>query len=312
MSRYSILNSGMDARYHLKNEVGSSHMMGRMFVILTIVLSIFMASCGKGDNFDSETHTKSTDPSIRDEFLVDKIYDYYDNLLAEYVYDDNNKLTKRVVTDRIIEQHRTIDRKWEDKFEYKNGRVSKIKIYNLYIQNGQDGHLSFRDESNSEITFEYDKNGNLIKSRDVSFRYEKGRVAGIMRSDSGPFYITDTLVYDHSGNVVQHIHIRPELSDFGQPIPGTKRRDVRYYEYDNKPKPNFGLDYLFGYNPLPYTEVPDLQRALSKNNMTKATEDGYAFIYTYDENGLPETIETKWLGISHSPILLRITYKRIK
>jgi len=278
---------------------------------LIVVLSATTVSCSMYDEFDDHLGT-----GIRSEFIVDKIYDYHNNLLAEYIYDNNNRLTKRIVKDQIIESQRVINRKWEDEFQYRNGRVSKIKTYNLYVDTHNSiEELSYKQENNTETTFEYDSQGKLIKKNGetLNFRYENGRVVGFLSNDNDVFFITDTMVYDNSGNIIKHIRIGPELNGYGQPIPGTTRRDVRYYEYDDKPKPNFGLDYLFVYNPLPYTEVPDLTRALSKNNMTKATEDGYAFIYTYNENGLLETIETKWLGIeTFEPMLLKITYKHIE
>ena len=278
-----------------------------LVTVFTTAMLIALISCNNEiENIKNNESVALT--GSRDELLVDKIYDYHNNLLAEYIYEKNNRLVKRIVTDRIIESYRTIDRRWEDEFEYENGRVSKIKTYTRYI----DSFFGNDDESHTENTFEYDLEGKLIKSRDASFRYENGRVEGFLRVNEGPFYVTDTIVYDNSGNVIRHIYIGPELTGFGQPIPGTTKRDVRYYEYDDKPKPNFGLDYLFGYNPLPYIEAPELIGALSKNNMIKATEDGYAFIYTYNEDGLPATIETKWIGVETlEPMLMRITYKKI-
>jgi len=277
-----------------------------IFFALIVALSITTVSCSKNDEFSDYLGT-----GIRSKFLVDKIYNYHNNLLAEYIYDIDNKLIKKTVADTIIESYRVIERKWEDEFEYKNGRVSKIKSYSRYIDNywGEDY------ENHSETSFEYDAQGKLVKKdgETLNFRYENERVVGLLSKNDGVFFITDTMVYDNSYNIIKYIRIGPELNNFGESIPGTTRRDVRYYEYDDNPKPNFGIDYLFVYNPLPYIEVPDLTRALSKNNMTKATEDGYAFIYTYNENGLPETIETKLLGSEAlEPMLLRITYKQIK
>jgi hypothetical protein len=107
----------------------------------------------------------------------------------------------------------------------------------------------------------------------------------------------------------------------GQPIPGTSQRNVRFYEYDDKPKPNFGLDYLFTFQPLPQQggigDNANHKRLLSKNNITEALSEGYKWIYTYNENGLPATIEIIWLDCATSewecvPNVLRITYKQIK
>ena len=275
---------------------------------LIVALSVAAVSCEKSDEFDDNLGT-----GIRSEFIVDKIYNYRNCLLAEYIYDDNNRLIKKIVADTLIEPNGKIYRKWENEFEYRNGRVSKMKNYNLYIDK-RTFATGEPQESRTETTFEYNSQGRLIKMNGelLNFRYEKGHVVGSLY-ENDQWIHSDTMVYDNSGNIIEHIRIVPELTMFGQPIPGTAKRTVRYYEYDNKPKPNFGLDYLFTFNPLPYTEVPDLIRALSNNNMTRATEDGYAFVYTYNENGFPETIETKWLGIETTePMLLRITYKQTK
>ena len=275
--------------------------------ILVSLGAIFIVSCAINDlGYDND----QSPTGVRSKNVVDKIYDYHNNLLAEYIYDSDNKLTKRKVADIIVESYRVIERKWEDEFEYKNGRVSKIKSYSRYI----DSYFGDDIENHSETTFEYDSQGKLIKKNgeSLNFRYEKGRVVGSLNKND-QWIISDTMVYDNSENIIEHIRIVPELTDYGEPIPGTSKRTVRYYEYDNMPKPNFGLDYLFVYNPLPYIEVPDLIRTLSNNNMTKAIEDGYTFVYTYNENGLPNTIETKWIGIETSePMLLRITYKQIE
>ena len=275
---------------------------------LIVALSVVTGSCEKSDEFNDNLGT-----GIRSEFIVDKIYNYRYRLLAEYIYDDNNRLIKKIGADTLIESNGKIYRKWENEFEYINGRVSKMKNYDLYTDK-RTFATGEPQEIRTETIFEYNSQGRLIKMDGelLNFRYENERVVGSLY-ENDQWIHSDTMVYDNSGNIIEHIRIVPELTMFGQPIPGTAKRTVRYYEYDNKPKPNFGLDYLFTFNPLPYTEVPELIRALSNNNMIRATEDGYAFVYTYNENGLPETIETKWLGIETTePMLLRITYKQIK
>jgi len=247
--------------------------------------------------------------NIRDSSLVDKIYDYHNNLLAEYIYDDSNRLVKKIVKDHLIEPNRTIDRRWEDEFEYENGRVSKIKTYNLYIDNSP--IWGFKQESNKETVYEYDSQGRLMTGG--NFLYEDKYLVSTRGYYFGPCFYRDTLVYDNSMNVIKHVFVSPETNMVEQPILGTYKVQTKYYEYDNKPKPNFGLDYLFVYNPYPYLNGPDWEKALSKNNMTKAVDNGYLWFYTYNENGLPATIETKWIGIETAdPMILRFTYKQIK
>jgi len=276
-----------------------------LFFSLTVFLSIITISCNKSDEFEN-----IQDAGIRGKFLVDKIYDYHNNLLAEYFYDSDNKLIKKAVTDHLIEPNRTIDRKWEDTFEYKNERVSKIKTYNLYIDNSP--ITGFTQESNTETAFEYDSQGKP-KQEGSDFLYENGKLVSTYGYSFGKYFYRDSIVYNNSMNVSKHIYTGPEYTMFEEPISGTYRVTTHYYEYDDKPKPNFGLDYLFVYNPFPYTGGADLERSLSKNNMTRAEGEGYEWIYTYNENGLPATIETKWIGIEISePMLMRITYKQIR
>ena len=262
--------------------------------------------------FCAITVTNTAKAQQRENFLVDKIYDYHNNLLVDYIYDNNNKLIKRIYTNISITTVRTDDTRTESVFEYENGRVSKI-IDNTRIHTTFHGY-GFENTNNyySEVTFEYDLSGKLIKrnGQDLNFRYENGRVVGRLTDD--PIY-TDTIVYDHSGNIIEHIYIVPELDMRGQPIAGTTRRVVYSYEYDDNPKPNFGLDYLFISQPLPGmgTET-GYARELSYNNLTKYVNSGTTWTYTYNEYGLPATIETKWNGIETlDPMLLRITYQQI-
>ena len=53
---------------------------------LIVALSVAAVSCEKYDEFDDNLGT-----GIRSEFIVDKIYNYRNRLLAEYIYDDNNR-----------------------------------------------------------------------------------------------------------------------------------------------------------------------------------------------------------------------------
>jgi len=298
--------------------------MNRFALFNTVlVLSglVIFTSCGKENEFNDHLGT-----GIRSQFLVDRIYDYHDNLWAEYNYDDNIKLTERIITTKSVHPIRTDEMRSEDKFEYVNGRVSKIitntKGHTVFHEYGFETH----DNYQSETTFKYDRKGRLTRGngvygQDLDFRYENGRVVGFLNNNEDPWFITDTMLYDNSSNIIKHISIGPELSMFGQPIPGTSQRNVRYYEYDDKPKPNFGLDYLFIFQPLPQQggiwDYANHKRLLSKNNITEALSEGYKWIYTYNENGLPATIEIIWLGCATSeweciPNVLRIVYKQIK
>ena len=117
-------------------------------------------------------------------------------------------------------------------------------------------------------------------------------------------------------NVTNLTNIIQAFDFWGNPIPGQYNEVTDHYKYDNMPKPNFGIDYLFIYDPLPFIEEGQLARCLSQNNMTEQV-GGTTWIYTYNEHGLPSTIEIKWKDIETIdpdtgepfPMLLRIEYK---
>lgn len=236
-------------------------------------------------------------------YLVDKIYDYNHSLVAEYFYDIDNRLIRKIVTDNP-----GVQRRWVDEFEYENGRISKIIHddqtydfdYEILISYNTLGQLTRRE------TY---KNGLLVGHS--NFHYENNKVVSIYNDSTMPFEF-DTIFYDSSGNVTKHVHIYPKLNDFGQPIPGEFRVVEDIYEYDENLKPNFGIDYLFIYDPLPYNDAAVFERRLSKNNMTKAINEKNSWIYTINEFGLPETIETIWDEIpTVDPMMLRIVYKQL-
>lgn len=244
----------------------------------------------------------------RDRFLVDRIYNYHGDLLAEYFYDDDNRLIKKVRNDTIVESWRTLFLHHTDEFVYENGRVSKmISTRRLYEDRG---HIHY--DFIRETTFEYDSQGRLIKRNGeyLNFRFdEKGRVVGIPLA--GLSMIADTLVYDNSNNIIKHIIITPKQNMLGQPIPGTSQRSVNYFQFDNNPKPNFGIDHLFVFQPLPIPSMGNWTSNimnLSRNNMIKDENMNIIWTYTYNEYGLPATIRFNWFPVD---IFMRITYRKI-
>ena len=271
------------------------------FIVTALVAVAALTSCN--EDYDNLMEF----PGIRNKFLVDKVYDYNNNLITEYIYDKNHRLVKSIYTNKLIHPVQTVDMKGTTEFIYKNGLVSKIvdktRQHYFYPETGHEYTYNF----NSETTYEYSR-GKLVKvdGQDLNLNYENGRVVSI--GDNVEPYI-NTIVYDDSENIIEHIIIGHELNMFGDPIPGTTQRIVLSYEYDNNPKPNFGLDYLFTYQPIPGmgTETGYIG-GLSRNNLTKHANTTWT--YTYNEHGLPETIETKWAGIETlEPMLMRITYK---
>jgi len=248
------------------------------------------------------THSAKAQENIRDKFLVDKIYSSNSNGLVEYIYDVDNKLIKTISTCQGFEQGQSYNYKEVDIFEYENGRVSKIIHYDS-------SHFKF----NYDIYFLYNTEGQLIRSENymdgsmykhLNYHYENGRVASAYLDGVMPFQY-DSIFYDNAGNVTRR-------SYYSWGIDGlTWYTD--YYEYDNNPRPNLGIDYLFVY-PAPIGgsgETLNEERGLSQNNMTKGV--GYIWIYTYNEYGLPETFISTWESNNPplDPLVITIVYREI-
>ena len=241
--------------------------------------------------------------NVRDNFLVDKIYDQNNILLAEYFYDNDNRLVKKIVSDNP-----GVYRRWIDEFEYENGRVSKIIHDDQTYSFDYDIHLFYNTEGQLNRGETY-MNGSIVGHS--NFHYENGRFVSVYNDNIEPFEL-DTIFYDNDGNVIKHTHIYPKMNDGGQPIPGEFEVREYHYEYDNNPKPNFGIDDIFIYDPLPYKEQAEFERGLSINNMTRTINEQQTWFYTYNENGLPATIQLKLDYLQDpSPTILRITYKQI-
>lgn len=285
----------------------------RIFLLKEIARTICLASmimflsCDKKDNLDVEN-------DLRDNYLVDKI-SYFETSsnykIAEYIYDSDNKLIKRHTTGKMYENNQVRDLKYVDKFEYKNGLVSKIRVQDsTHFQYSYDIDLFYNSQKNL-IRQEIWKNGSMIGHR--KFHYENNRMVSIYDDKTEPFE-TNTIVYNNLGNVIKHIYIVPKRDDFGQPISGEYEEVEYLYEYDNGSLPNFGIDYLFVYQPLIGigTET-GFARELSLNNLIKYINSGTTWTFSYDENGLPMQFEMKWDGIETVyPMIFEITYKRIK
>jgi hypothetical protein len=244
------------------------------------------------------------------QFVVDKIFDYNNNLVAEYSYDKENRLIKKSVTEHLGMQYQSEWAAYSDEFVYKNGLVSKIIHKDLsYNQFNYETHIFYN--SLGKIAKTEVRMGNQQTSAKSEYRYTNGFLTGTVKYSFGSTVYMDSIVYNNEGNVIKYIYESPDLNFVGQPIPETKRVSVKEFVYDNHSRPNFNLDYLFIYEPLPFFEEADLQRQLSANNMIKLI-DGSSWSYTYNEYGLPATIEVKWKDIvTITPMLLRIVYKEV-
>lgn len=272
-----------------------------------LVLVLILVSCSKNDDY--------ADYERRENYLVEKISRFespsnYTNTV--FIYDINNKLIKKITTGKFVENNQLRNMEYIDDFEYSNGLVSKIHIKDLtHFMFSYDIHLSYNSK-NQIIRQETWKNNAVIGHQ--KFHYINNKMVSIYSDDTEPFQ-TNTIYYDNLGNVIKHSYLIPKTSDLiGTPIPGEFIELHLVYEYDNKFKPNIGLDYLFVYTPFQGigTET-GFSRELSNNNLKKYQNSGTTWSYEYNEFGLPIKYEMKWDGIQTlQPMIWNITYKKIK
>lgn len=251
--------------------------------------------------------------SVREDFLVETVSRYIDTVnyaTAIFDYDSNNQLLSRNISGKMTEGNQVKDISYIDEFEYVNGKVSKVKVNDFT-------HFAF----NHEFHFFYDNQNKLVRRETwmnntmiahINYHYENGLVTSTYDDNSLPFDF-NTIIYNSLGNISQQTQIYPENDVIGQPIPGQFIIRDLYYEYDNNPKPNFGLDYLFSYQPFPFLgNVIDLEMTLSNNNLTKALFQEQTYNYTYNQYGLPKTIHDIYDPIGPTlGQLYTITYKQI-
>lgn len=230
------------------------------------------------------------------QFLVSEIYDYNDQLVATYEYDAENRLTKRSGTNSTTGYYS------EYLFEYENDKVSNI---------------IFKDQSfpgaNHNIKVYYDASGKILKDE----TYRQGQLLGTRAYNYNPNgQIKSFLVggkenvlfeYDNNANVikVKSINIDPRTNETTE--------HYTSYKYDNFQRPPFGINYIFQIELLPQfgTEAV-FERNLSSKNMTQI-DGGSQWVYTYNADNLPATIETRWKGVQTlEPIMLRIKYKEVQ
>lgn len=257
--------------------------------------------------------SNTTAQSVREDFLVETVsrYDSPSNYAeAEFTYDTNHKLLTKSITGKMPEAGNVIDLNYLDEFEYTNGKVSKIKINDLTHFMFSHELLFFYDAQDHLIRKETWKNNTMIDH--INYHYQNGRVTSTYSDNTLPFHF-NTIYYDSLGNVWKQTHIYPVTDLIGNPIPGQFTSRDLFYEYDSSPKPNFGLDYLVGYQPFPWLgSIADLEMISSANNMTKAVSKQQTYNYTYNQYDLPATLHDIFDPMGPSPAqLYTITYKQI-
>ncbi|HAD97349.1 MAG TPA: hypothetical protein DCG19_08075 [Cryomorphaceae bacterium] len=234
-------------------------------------------------------------------FLVDKIYDYNHNLLADYVYNENNQLVKRITTDPVH------NRSSDYEFEYENNRVSKIRYIDYtFPQFNHTIDIIYNQEGNIVRDETYQK-GVLVGAQDYTL-YEDGKIKGLLNAE-GKEHIT--FFYGETGNIEELVRKVPDDGYVG--YKNGYREIHGYYIYDDKKKPDFGIEGIFQFEPLPYFGTAAvIPKNASEHNMLELV-GGDKWIYEYNEHGLPETIETKWKDVETlEPMVLNIKYREIK
>lgn len=259
-----------------------------------ILLSFFFGNCCRSED-------GSIVPPAQKKMLVDKIYDYNNNLVAVYQYNEKHQLTKRIFTDSVNGNHTEHD------FKYENGKVKNIIYTDYRFPQFNHNMLLFYDSTGNITRDETYQNNTLISYRNYNY-YTDGKIKSITDASGLENFFVD---YKNAPNALR---VKVLVPDNGG-IANAKleyREVYRNFLYDTNPKPDFGLGNVFQVEPLPsFGDEALFEKNISQNNMTTFVESGTKWIYEYDNNGYPVTIETRWKDITHAPIMLRIHYREV-
>lgn len=264
---------------------------------LVLLLLCIIVSCSNDDNNGNSNEVPTQ------QYVVDKIYDYNNNLMGAYFYNENNQLIKKA---RIIDGEEVA----KHEFEYSNGRVDQIDYENYLQPSFNHTIYIFYNEESLIIKDETHSFGNIIEINNYSHNVN-GQIIELAKFSEG-FNTLHRYNYNNTENIVQKISLLPEFDDGGNPT-GSTIEVTFEYEYDQGLKPNFGIGNVFQIEPLPAFGTEALfVKNMSTNNMIRNHDTGTQWVYTYNENNLVETIETIWNGIeTEVPIVLNITYKEV-
>lgn len=259
---------------------------------------------------NQQSDTTIPEPSVmefpsRTDYLVESVLWFDDSTNYKntvYEYDDMNRLVRRVITGKIFEQNEARDLRIVSDYIYNNdGKISSIVCSEALVQNYY-GHPTYN--------FYYDDYGRLIRAGNECFGYRNGRMDSIYYYNGDP-NVYSILEYDAQGNVVRQIMHVPEFDFIEQPT-GNYLTRIYEFEYSTGIRPDFGLDYLFGYEPIPGqgTTYPTSVRMLSPNCMTRYSAGPEIWEYEYNEHGLPVTMYHQFADVVpvNHPVY-RFTYR---
>jgi hypothetical protein len=272
----------------MKNRIVHVYLLG--FLFLSVI------ACKK-----EEEARPNPNPLVQDIYVIDKVYDYRQNLIAEYLYDSSNRVIQRKSQDPINNSSSDYF------FEYDQDKLVNIKY---------DDH-NF-PQFNHDIRLNYDVAGRLISQETIQYarviskiiyQYDiQNRVVSFYNDSNLHYYF---FYYNDKGDIAYSMHVMDVSNN-----PFYQGKDTiqlyRYFKYDAQLKPEVMQTHLFQMEILPYfgTEATE-ERALSAHNMTEFV-NGTKWIYTYNEQGLPATIETIWKDVvTEEPMMLRMVYRKL-
>src|SRR5688572_16836981 len=254
------------------------------------VFLLFLMGC-----YDEETPTVVPDVPEK-KFLVSEIYDYKNQLVATYEYDAKNRLTKRSGTNSSTGYYS------EYLFEYENEKVSNIIFIDQSFSGANHNIKIFYDAVGKILKDETYRQGQLLNTRTYNYN-PNGQIRSITTGGKENSFFE----YSDKGNVmkVKHINTNPQTNNTSE--------NYTLFKYDGFQRPPFGINYIFQIELLPQfgTEAV-FERNISPMNMTQI-DGGSQWVYTYNDENLPATIETRWKDVQTlEPIMLRIKYKEVK
>ena len=228
--------------------------------ILISFLIFFLASCEKEQEIE---------PSVNGGLRIKELnYSVYQNYSRKFIYSQDGRLSK------------IITKVWyDDPNNYSTG-TAELEY------NGDNNVSSIRGTPTSFTNLFYDRDGNIIQSDSfhdgvliASNKYfYDGRMLKEMQSENGN--VTITFVYDSRGN----------LSTKTYYFKGDMNRIETFLEYDDKPNPFKGNQFVFGNGGFDLGNID----YFSKNNPLKREvewityrphTDTFSHTYIYNRNG---------------------------
>lgn len=243
-------------------------------------------------------------------YIVSRIYDYNGNLTATYEYNDQWQILSMVHYDynsipgtvRSMTFRFSYISDTEFKVEKRTSQAD-MKIYDCdyyYMEDKATGNIELKSDLFnqglvlSEI-FIIDDDGNINKEIGegaLQFIYDDNRNLTGLRGWKDP---------NMGDNVIGETEYGLDLVEYNN-----------IYQYDQNPRPNFGMGKCFFIEPRPYFGDFGYERALSQNNMTHVHGE-VNWEYTYNEIGLPTMINVIWPGVELlTPIVYKIEYVYIE